>query len=303
MGCTVEAVGLRKVYRAGFEAVKGVSLRVGAGETASLMGPNGSGKTTTLQRIAGVLSPTAGVVRVCGYDVWGDGWERARSLVGFAPQDPPFPRSLTGLEALEVLAGLFGVGRAGVRSDAGMLLEELGFPGLLGVRVSRMSGGQRRALTIVLALLGEPEVLVLDEPSSGLDPRARERLWGSISKLMRGRTVLFSTHDPGEAEEVSTATFIFHRGRVAAAGRPKELIERYAPRARVRVWSSSPPPPSLRARRSSGGFAEFEVESERDVAAIVAAYAEAGLPVERVELVRPGLREVFFEVTGEELEG
>lgn len=301
MGCDISVSNLRKTYRDGREALKGVSFNIDKGVVASLMGPNGSGKTTTLQILAGVLRPSSGDVTVCGYDVWGSGWEAARRLIGFSPQDPPFPPRLTSMEALIVLSSLLGLEPGYVKRKARMLLDELGFGGIEGVRVARLSGGQRKALSIVLALLGEPEVVILDEPASGLDPNARARLWSSVSKLLKGTTVVFSTHDPSEAEEASTLTIIMHRGSVAAMGSPGDLIKRYAPKPRVRVWASSHPE-SLKPRRTTPGFAEFIVDSERGVVDVVSEYASSGIHVDKVELARPSLREVYFEVTGEDIE-
>jgi ABC-2 type transport system ATP-binding protein len=302
LGCDVAVEGLEKVYPGGVWALRGVSFRVSRGERFAVMGPNGSGKTTLLQAVAGVTRPTRGRVYVCGYEVWGEGWVRARSLVGFAPQEPPLPRRLTVIEALEVLGGLLGLGLRSVRREAERILEELGLPReALRVRVGRLSGGQVRRVSIALALLGEPEVVVLDEPGSGLDPSAKRRLWRDAGGLLRGRTVLFSTHDPVEAEEAPDRVAILHRGVLAALGRPQELIERHAPGLRVRVWAPRHPS-TLKPRRLGRGFAEYAVESERDVAAVVGAYAEEGVAVERVEVARPGLREVFFEVTGEPLD-
>ena len=300
MGCVVEARDLWKVYRGGVEAVRGFTGSFAPGFTA-VMGPNGSGKSTLLAMLAGVLRPSRGRVLVCGRDPWGGGWGEARSLVGYAPQDPPLPRAVTALEALTVLGGLMGLPLGEVRREALAVMEELGLRGLAGVKVSRLSGGQRRRLGVALALMGSPEVVLLDEPSSGLDPAARERLWRSLRRLASGATVVFTTHDPVEAEEEAGEVVIMHRGRQLARGPPRELVERYAPRPRVRVWASRVPR-GLRPRRLlGGGAAEYEVSPEAGVSEIVAAYEAEGIEVSRVEVARPGLREVFLELAGEEL--
>jgi len=302
MGCLVEARDLWKVYRGGVEAVRGFTGSFGPGRTA-IMGPNGSGKSTLLAMLAGVLKPSRGRVLVCGHDPWGRGWAEARSLTGYAPQDPPLPRAVTALEALTVLGGLMGLPLGEARREASLVMEELGLSGLAGVKVTRLSGGQRRRLGVAAALMGSPEVVLLDEPSSGLDPAARARLWRALGRLASGATIVFTTHDPVEAEEEAGEVVVMHRGRALARGSPRELIERYAPRPRVRVWGSGVPR-GLKPRRLLGdGAAEFEVESERGVAEVVSAYAAEGVTVYRVEVARPGLREVFLELAGEELEG
>ncbi len=302
MPCPVSVRGLYKVYRGGFEALRGVDLDVSPGERLAVMGPNGSGKTTLLQAIAGVTRPTRGRVEVCGYDVWGSGWAEARERIGFSPQEPPLPRRLTVIEALEVLGGLLGLSRGEARRRARALLSDLGLSGKAGVRVARLSGGEARRVAIALALLPDPDVVVLDEPGSGLDPSAKRALWDDASGLLKGRTVIFSTHDPLEAEEASDRVAIMHRGRIAAIGDPPGLIERYAPGLRVRVWAPRLPE-GLRPVRSSGGFYEFRASSGAEAREILDAFEAAGIEVRRAEVSRSGLREVFFEVTGEELGG
>lgn len=304
-GCEVVAEGLVKVYGA-VRALDGVSIEASGGFTA-IMGPNGSGKTTALSIIAGVVRPTRGRVRVCGYDVWGGGWRRARELMGFAPQDPPFNERLTLLENLVVMAGLRGMSPGAARAEALRLLEDFGLRGLESRRVGSLSGGERRRASIVLSLLHNPEVVVLDEPGSGLDPRAKEELWGYLRRGLRGRVVLYSTHDPGEAEG-SGYVYVLYKGRVAASGRPIDLIRAYAPRPRVRVSLYEPlrgpvEVPGARLLRLEGSIVEYEVaDPSGSLPGIIEGLLEAGAGVSRVEVLRPGMREVYMAVTGEEPE-
>ncbi|MCE4611771.1 MAG: ABC transporter ATP-binding protein [Desulfurococcales archaeon] len=301
MGCQVRVEKLSKAYPGGVEALRDVDLIVGDGEVFALMGPNGSGKTTLLQAIAGVTRPSEGSVKVCGFNVWGEGWDRARRLIGFSPQEPPLPRRLTVIEALEVLGGLLGMPPWAARSEGLRILSELGLKGKASSRIGKLSGGEARRVAIALALLPDPEVVVLDEPGSGLDPGAKRRLWEDALGLLKGRTVIFSTHDPIEAEEAAERVAIMHRGRVRVLGKPSELIERYARGLRVRVWTSSLPG-YLRPWRAGRGFYEFRVRDEGEARELMSILFDAGVSIERIEVVRPGLREVFFEVTGEELE-
>jgi ABC-type multidrug transport system ATPase subunit len=233
-GPLVEARGLRKVYPDGTVAVDGVDLEAGRGVTV-LMGPNGSGKTTTLMMIAGALMPGGGVVRVCGHDMWRGDWARPRSCVGFAPQNMPFREKLTVIENLTWYGMIRGLGPGEARRRGRRLLEEVGLEGVEGRKVAQLSGGMRRRLAIAAALIGDPEVVILDEPTSGLDPAARRRLWGLLGRLAKDRAVVASTHIPEEAEEHADIVYIFHRGRVAARGRPGELVERHAPLSRIVV--------------------------------------------------------------------
>ncbi|HIC98959.1 MAG TPA: hypothetical protein EYP08_04795, partial [Pyrodictiaceae archaeon] len=144
-------------------------------------------------------------------------------------------------------------------------------------------------------------VLLLDEPGSGLDPRARDRLLETLRRLAtRGMTIVFTTHDPGEAE-LADRVAVMHMGKVVIEGAPRELIARYAPKPRVRVKAPRHPS-SLKARRLVAGLAEYEVEDEREAGLVAKVYSDEGIPIEWPELARPGLREVFYEVTGERLE-
>ncbi|WP_062661794.1 ATP-binding cassette domain-containing protein [Aeropyrum camini] len=141
MGCAVEVRGLWKRF-GGRAAVAGVSFSVGEGERACVMGPNGSGKTTLLRMVAGVLRPSEGSVFVCGYDVWGDGWREARGLIGYASQDPPMARRMTGMEYITIVGGLLGLSPGAARREARRVLEMLGFEDVLGRVVARLSGGR-----------------------------------------------------------------------------------------------------------------------------------------------------------------
>ena len=299
----VEARGLRKVFPGGIVAVDGIDLEAGRGVTV-LMGPNGSGKTTTLMMVAGVLKPSSGTVRVCGYDVWGRGWREARACIGFSPQGGPFREKLTALENLVWYGLVRGLSLTVARREARRLLELVGLEAAARRKVVELSGGMRRRLSIAAALMGEPEVLVLDEPSSGLDPVARARLWSLLSRLARERAILASTHLPEEAEEHADTVYMLYRGRVVAKGRPRDLVQRYAPRARIVVRGSGLAKPPLvegAALLSAGtGEAVYAVDDpEEALPRLVEALLAAGVRVERIEVGRPGLAEAFLALTGE----
>ncbi|MEB2837105.1 MAG: ABC transporter ATP-binding protein [Desulfurococcales archaeon] len=303
MEALVEALGLRKVYPDGTVAVDGVSFKAGPGVTV-LMGPNGSGKTTTLSMVAGALRPTSGRVVVCGYDMWGGEWSRPRECVGFAPQDMPFREKLTVMENLVWYGLIRGLSLGEARRRARRLLEEVGLEGAGKKKVAELSGGMRRRLSLAAALMGDPRVLVLDEPTSGLDPAGRMRLWGLIKRLAGERVVIASTHIPEEAEEHADTVLIFHRGRIAASGRPAELIKEYARHSRIvvegRGLSKAGPPGYAELVEASDTRASFLAEEPEEVLPkLLADLLAAGASVERVEVRRPGLAEVYFAVTGE----
>ncbi len=303
----VDAVDLWKVYPGGVEAVRGVSFRAGRGVHV-LMGPNGSGKTTTLSMVAGALRPTRGTVRVCGLDVWGRDWSRPRECLGFAPQKTPFRERLTGLENLVWYGLLRGLSIGESRRRARELAGELGLSGALGRRVSSYSGGMRKRLAVAAALMGDPEVLVLDEPTSGLDPAARLQFWRLLRRLARDRCVLVSTHIPSEAEEHADTVLVFHRGRVVAAGPPRRLIEEHAPLPVIVVEGRLPPEPlrvpGAKIAQWGPGAARVQArDPESLLPRLVEALAGLGARVERVEVRRPGLGEVYLALTGEAIGG
>ena len=305
-GCLVIADRLVKVYRNGFVAVDGVSFRAGRGITV-LMGPNGSGKTTTLSMVAGALKPTRGRVLVCGHDAWGTGWYMARERVGYAPQDAPLREVLTAIENLVWRGLMRGMSLGSARRMGLSLLETVGLRDKAHTRVTRLSGGMRRRLAIAAALMGDPDVLVLDEPTSGLDPGARRELWGLLERLARDRILLASTHIAREAEEHADQVLIFHRGRIVASGDPASLIERHAPMSRIVVEGSLPDRPArvegATPVRAGGERHEYASRApDRVLPRLVEALAAAGR-VERVEVRRPGLEEVYLALTGELLGG
>ncbi|MEB3860797.1 MAG: ABC transporter ATP-binding protein [Desulfurococcales archaeon] len=300
MGCIVRGRGLYKEYPGGVLAVKGVDLEARPGKTA-LMGPNGSGKTTTLSMLAGALKPSRGEVEVCGLNLWGREWLEARRKIGFAPQDMPFRDKLTGRENLVWHGLLRGLSLGEASRRARRLGEELGMSSYLDRRVATYSGGMRRRLSIAAALMGEPEVLILDEPTSGLDPGAREELWGLIESRLRDLTIVFSTHLGEEAERHADIVYLFSRGRVAAWGRPGELIERYAPRPRIVLYLQEDAEPleidGMRPQVLGPGVVSYTVDDPgMGMRAAIDAYTLRGVAVERVEVRRPSLEEVFLAV-------
>lgn len=214
----IEVTDLRRVYGGGFEAVRGVDFSVRRGEIFALLGTNGAGKTSTVELLEGLAAPAGGRIRVLGHDPY---TERAavRPRTGVMLQEGGFPSELTVAETARMWAGCV----SGARPE----LEVLTLVGLktkTGVRVKQLSGGQRRRLDLALALLGDPEVLFLDEPTTGLDPEGRRETWELVSALRdRGTTVLLTTHYLEEAEFLADRLAIMHEGRIAVTGTPAEV--------------------------------------------------------------------------------
>ena len=270
--------GLRRSYGTGsraFEAVRGVDLDVARGTITALLGTNGAGKTSTLEVVEGLARPSAGEVRVLGLDPVRDA-DRLRPQVGSQLQDSALPDRLRVGEAV----ALFARSR-GPRGDE--LLERFGLAARRRSPFAGLSGGERQRLFLVLALLGEPRLVVLDELTQGLDPAARREVWSAVAQLRDGgTTVLLVTHELAEAEALCGRVVAMRAGRVLDAGSPAELVARHAARATVRFSC----PDDASGLRALPGVAEVArdgatvtVRGERQVIAHVGAWLVRRGPV------------------------
>ncbi|MFE0099091.1 ATP-binding cassette domain-containing protein [Streptomyces sp. NPDC059009] len=215
----IDVSELRRVYGGGFEAVRGISFAVGRGELFALLGTNGAGKTSTLEVLEGLAAPAAGRVRVLGRNPYTERAE-VRPRIGVMLQEGGFPSELTVLETVRMWAGC----TSGAR-PVGEALEIVGLGKRHGVRVKQLSGGEKRRLDLALALLGRPEVLFLDEPTTGLDAEGRRETWELVRALRdEGTTVLLTTHYLEEAEQLADRLAILHEGRIAAEGRVADVV-------------------------------------------------------------------------------
>jgi ABC-2 type transport system ATP-binding protein len=222
----VEVDGLRKAFGAVL-ALDGLSFRVPAGSVLGLLGPNGSGKTTTVSILSTALRPDAGRATIGGLDVVADA-ARVRRVIGFAGQFAAVDPNLTGRENLTLIGRLSRLGRAQARVRAGELLESFGLTAAAGRLVRTYSGGMRRRLDLAAALLHRPPVLFLDEPTTGLDPESRFALWDSVRDLsLSGTTVLLTTQYLEEADTLADQVVIIAAGKVAGTGTPAQLKARH----------------------------------------------------------------------------
>lgn len=221
----IEVKDLTRRYSEGFEAVRGVSFDVARGEMFALLGTNGAGKTSTVEVVEGLTRPAEGTVRVLGHDPFSER-KAVRPRIGVMLQEGGFPPDLTVSEAAAMWAGTLSKPR-----PAGEVLELVSLGHRASVRVKQLSGGERRRLDLALALLGHPEVLFLDEPTTGLDPESRRNTWELIRALLReGMTVLLTTHYLEEAQELADRLAIMHRGRIVARGTVSEVVNAYPSR-------------------------------------------------------------------------
>jgi lipooligosaccharide transport system ATP-binding protein len=223
----IEARDLVKCFGS-FRAVDGISFAVRAGETYGLLGPNGAGKTSTMRMLAGLSPITGGRLTVAGLDVARHG-RAVRACLGVVTQSDGLDEELTARQNLEVFGYLLGLSRRDARHRAGEVLEFFGLAARGDDEVADLSGGMRRRLAIARALVGRPRVVVLDEPTTGLDPESRVRVWEELASLKQsGVTLLMSTHYMDEAETLCDRLAILHSGRILDEGTPPELVLRHA---------------------------------------------------------------------------
>jgi ABC-2 type transport system ATP-binding protein len=299
----IDVEELTKVYPGGVEAVRGVSFAVEAGEVFALLGPNGAGKSTTVGMLTTTVTPTSGSARLAGYDVAADPLA-ARALASVVFQEPVVDRALSGRRHLELHARLWRTPNP--RIDE--LAAAFGLGGLLERPLESYSGGQRRRLEIARALVSDPRVLFLDEPTVGLDPRIRHELLDVIEGLREHRelTVLLTTHYLDEAERLCDRVAIMHRGEIVALDTPAALRAALgAEIVELRLEGDSTRALGELRARGIAGEGAFAVGStvtlpvaERGAAAALAEIERLELPVTSISTRRPSLDDVYLRMTG-----
>lgn len=208
-------------------AVDGLSLKIEKGELFGLLGPNGAGKTTTINVLCGLLDPTSGSVRVAGYDVRKES-NKVKELIGVSPQEPAVYPHLTGRENIELFGNLHAMPKEKLKKNVDELLTELSLSEDAKRRAGKYSGGMMRRINLAMALVHDPEIAFLDEPTVGMDPQSRRAVWDFIKELKKmNKTVLLTTHYMEEAEELCDRVGIIDHGKLIALGAPKQLKEKF----------------------------------------------------------------------------
>ena len=309
MTATIEARGLTKRFGK-TTALDGLDLTADAGQVVAVLGPNGAGKTTFVRTVATLLRPDEGTLLVAGRDARTEP-AAVRQLIGLAGQFAAVEPAMTGRENLEMVARLFGHDRRAARANADAVLEQLGLGEDADRLVRTYSGGMRRRLDLGASLVGTPRLLLLDEPTTGLDPRSRIELWDAIRALVNaGTDVLLTTQYLEEADQLASQIVIIDHGRTVAAGIPTELKRRIGGSV-VEVHARNREDlPSLAATLARLENREAHVdEATRRVSVGVAAggdglmeamrsVQEAGFEIEDISMRQPNLDEVFLALTG-----
>jgi lipooligosaccharide transport system ATP-binding protein len=300
----VQARGLRKTF-GGFEAVKGVDVDVAPGEVFGFLGPNGAGKSSTMRMIACVSPRTGGSLQVLGMDPDVDG-PRIRARIGVVPQLDNLDNELTVRQNLQVYGRYFGLPRAVVREKAVELMEFAQLTDRADEAVEPLSGGMKRRLTIARALVNTPELLLLDEPTTGLDPQARHLLWERLYRLKReGVTQIITTHYMDEAEQLCDRLVVMDGGLIVAEGSPGELIERYSTREVLELRFAPEHRPAAELLEPLGERVEelpdrlllYTSDGEHAQGAV----ARAGFTPLSALVRRSSLEDVFLRLTGRTL--
>jgi ABC-2 type transport system ATP-binding protein len=313
MDIAIRCRDLRKVYDAKppVEAVAGLDLEVRSGECFGLLGPNGAGKTTTVEILEGILDPTGGDVEVLGLR-WGGDHAGLRERIGVSLQETRLNDKLTVEETLELFSSFYRKGR-----PAAQVMEEFGLTEKRKAWVMKLSGGQRQRLAVACALVGDPDLLFLDEPTTGLDPQSRRSLWEIIRDLRkRGRTILLTTHYMDEAEKLCDRVAVVDHGKVIAQGTPAELIAslhgehvvEFAVNGGAGAAASPLDPqglldvPSVQSARAESGSILLTVDQPHvAIPALLARLGRDGHTLSRLTTRHASLEDVFVALTGRHL--
>lgn len=305
MSMALSIQGLVKRY-GDFTAVDHLSLDVAEGEFFGFLGPNGAGKTTTINAIVGLVSFQEGSIRVCGYDVAQE-YRQARSCIGLSPQEFNFDRYLSIREVLVYTAGYFGIPSGEAKARADRMLKQFDLYSKRDQDFTKLSGGMKRRLSLARALVYQPRLLILDEPTAGVDVELRLELWEVLSTLNReGLTILLTTHYLEEAQHLCERIGIINHGRLVALDRTEALI---AGRSQERIVLEferplTTLPPGLERlgplwEKGSGAVA-FSEALAVDLPSILGAFESQGERLAHVDVQRKSLQDVFLELTGRE---
>jgi ABC-2 type transport system ATP-binding protein len=319
VGSPIECTNLRKTYDGKVEAVRGISLRIEAGECFGLLGPNGAGKTTTIEILEGLLAPTSGEVRIFGH-TWSDNPRQLREWIGISLQETRLSEKLNVRETIELFASFYDA-----PSSTSEVLDELQLTEKAISWVGKLSGGQKQRLAVATALVGNPRILFLDEPTTGLDPQSRRQLWDIVRTFQKkGGTVLLTTHYMDEAERLCDRLAIVDHGVIIAEGTPSELIDRLGGHHvvefqvsggsngnvksgeqrgdvpdEITAWRALPSVESV--RRDDATVCLSVREPHLTIPALLAVLQQEGLQLKHLSTRQASLEDVFVRLTGRHL--
>ncbi len=305
----IQVEDLRKSYGA-IHAVDGISFEVPEGELFGFLGPNGAGKTTTLSMMCGLLKPESGRISINEIDVW-ENPKAAKRILGLVPQDLAIYEELTARENLKFWGSLYDIPRSELRSSIDEILDCVGLTDRSKEPVSKFSGGMKRRLNLAIGLVHKPSVILLDEPTVGIDPQARNNILDIIREIARlGKTVLFTTHHLEEAEILCDRIAIMDNGKILETGSVEELatvvgdgdiltVHGHFTPAKVKAALESEP---ITIVKLDDDVATLTLPNEGSgVAVVIQKLSEAGIDINDISIQHPSLENVFLKLTGKEL--
>ena len=302
---SIQALNLTRIF-SGLTAVDGINLNIKRGELFALLGPNGAGKTTTINMLCCLLKPTGGTARIMGYDILEEPFE-VKQVIGVSPQETAISEHLTPEENLNLIGRIHGIDARELRLRTRELLETMGLGERAKDQVRKFSGGMKRRLNITMALIHNPAVLFLDEPTLGLDPQARRAVWTYITRLKGLKTILLTTHYMDEADFLADRIGIMDRGKIVALGSSRELKTSLLEKHTMVIYAWNLTQRVISEMRDR--YAQVEVsdgtmtvtDKKLDFREIVDLLHASGAVVRSAYIKEPTLDDVFLHITGKEL--
>jgi len=287
-------------------AVNGIDLAIKKGELFALLGPNGAGKTTTINMLCCLLKPTGGTARIMGYDILRQPFQ-VKEIIGVSPQETVISEHLNSRENLELIGRTHGMGAGELKTKVQELLATMGLEERAKDQVRKFSGGMKRRLNIIMALVHNPQVVFLDEPTLGLDPQARRAIWEYVGRLKKEKTILLTTHYMDEADSLADRIGIIDEGRIVALGTTSELKDSLLEKKTMVVQAQELTEAAVAKIRAK--YAEVETtgdtlkisDKQLSFKEIVSLLHDSGATVRSAYIKEPTLDDVFLQITGKEL--
>jgi len=300
----ISITDLKKKYGS-FEALKGINLDIPEGSFFGLLGPNGAGKTTTIGILTGLVNITSGSARIMGYDVVKE-YKKSRAIVGISPQELNFDPFFTLDDLLTLQGGYYGMKPKEARAKAMELLKQFGLESKSKVKMRQLSGGMKRRVQIAKAMVHDPPILILDEPTAGVDIELRHLMWEYLAKINKeGKTILLTTHYIEEAENLCDHVAIIDQGRIITEGTPKALIRDVGESMiciRVNDWPEKMELPQWQYTVVDNQLHIQTSDPDTDIGHILSILAKENVAVLEVKLKKSNLEEVFIKLTGKRID-
>jgi len=300
----IEVNNLKKVYEGGLVALKGINLSIPSGSFYGLLGPNGAGKTTTIGILTGLVNITSGSAKIMNYDTVRE-YRIARKLIGLSPQELNFDVFFTIEELLELQAGYYGLSKKEAQYRTTLMLEQFGLIEKRKCRSRELSGGMKRRVQIAKALIHDPPIIILDEPTAGVDIELRHMLWEYLKNInVEGKTILLTTHYIEEAEHLCDTVSIINEGQVIVTDSPEKLIQEYGNSGLEIKLTSEIDDLALKSFKFKQVNQKIYIntkEPEKDMIKVIREISDSRIEIENVSIYRNTLEDVFMKLTGKSI--